>query len=65
MFLHGEFGIIWTKYYLTSVFIMAQSLTNWLHAVEAAFKKYEDEKKRVYNQRIIDVEKATFTPLVL
>ena len=45
MFLHGEFGIIWTKYYLTSVFfIMAQSLTNWLHAVEAAFKKYEDEK---------------------
>ena len=39
--------------------------SNQLATVEAAFKKHEDEKKRVYNQRIIDVEKATFTPLVL
>ena len=39
--------------------------SNQLATVEAAFKKHEDEKKRVYNQRIMDVEKATFTPLVL
>ncbi len=29
-----------------------------------AFHKHEQEKKRDYNQRIIDVEKATFIPLV-
>ena len=28
------------------------------------FLKHEKEKKRAYNQRVIDVEKATFTPLV-
>ena len=28
------------------------------------YKAHEDEKKRVYNERIIEVEKATFTPLV-
>ena len=37
--------------------------SNQLATVEAAFKKHEDEKKRVYNQHIM--EKATFTPLVL
>ena len=29
-----------------------------------AFKKHEDEKKRTYNQRILEVEKASFVPLV-
>ena len=28
------------------------------------FLKHEDEKKRTYNQRIIEVEKSSFTPLV-
>ena len=28
------------------------------------YKKHEAEKKRVYNERVIQVEKATFTPLV-
>ena len=29
-----------------------------------AFKKHEDEKKRTYNQRILEVEKASFVPLI-
>ena len=33
-------------------------------AVNDPFHKHELEKKRTYNQRIIDVEKATFVPLV-
>ena len=32
--------------------------------VEDPFKKHEDEKKRSYNERIIDIEKASFVPLV-
>ena len=28
------------------------------------FKRNEDEKKRMYNQRVLEVENATFTPLV-
>ena len=32
--------------------------------IEDAFKKHEEEKKRKYNRRVLEVEKATFTPLV-
>jgi len=32
--------------------------------IDKIYKQNEDEKKRTYNQRIIQVEKATFTPLV-
>jgi hypothetical protein len=32
--------------------------------INKIYKQNEDEKKRAYNQRIIQVEKATFTPLV-
>ena len=28
------------------------------------FKEHENEKKRKYNQRVMDVEMGTFTPLV-
>ena len=38
--------------------------SNQCSTVEDAFKKHEDEKKRTYNRRIMEVEKATFTPLV-
>ena len=31
---------------------------------EALYAQHENEKKRTYNQRIIQVEKTTFTPLV-
>ena len=29
------------------------------------FQRHEQEKKRVYHQRVVDVENGTFTPLVL
>ena len=45
MFLQGVFGIIWTKYSLTSVFFHHGAKSNQLATVEAAFKKHEDEKK--------------------
>ena len=38
--------------------------SNQTKTVEEAFRKHEDEKKRTYNRRILEVEKATFTPLV-
>ena len=33
-------------------------------APSLVYKKHEEEKKRCYNARILNVEKATFTPLV-
>ena len=32
--------------------------------IGSAYKKHEGEKKRGYNARVLNVEKATFTPLV-
>ena len=32
--------------------------------IEKVFLSHESEKKRVYNERIIEVEKSSFTPLV-
>ena len=29
------------------------------------FEKHEQEKKRVYNQRVMEIENGTFTPLVI
>ena len=40
------------------------SPSNAMLSVPGMFKKHEDEKKRTYNRRVIEVEKATFTPLV-
>jgi len=34
-------------------------------ATKIIFKQQEEEKKRSYNQRIIDIEHGTFTPLVI
>ena len=33
-------------------------------AIEKVYELHETEKKRAYNQRVIQVEKATFTPLI-
>ena len=33
-------------------------------SIEKCFKKHEMEKKRAYGQRILEVERATFTPIV-
>ena len=32
--------------------------------IDSAFKKHEQEEKRTYNRRILEVEKAKFAPLV-
>ena len=39
--------------------------TNMSQSLEAAFKTSERNKKRSYNNRIIQVEKGTFTPVIL
>ena len=33
--------------------------------LSTAYKKHEDEKKRVYGQRVLEIENGVFTPLVL
>ena len=38
--------------------------SNKCKTIDKAFEKHEEEKKRTYNKRILEVEKATFTPLV-
>ena len=38
--------------------------SNQCATIDDSFKKHESEKKRQYNSRILEVEKATFTPLV-
>ena len=39
--------------------------SNHSRRLPAAYKKHEDEKKRTYGQRILEVEHGVFTPLVL
>ena len=38
--------------------------TNSSKPVEKTLRRYEEEKKRNYMDRVIQVEKATFTPVV-
>ena len=40
------------------------SQSNQDKSTEKIFESHENEKKRHYNQRVIDVEQGTFTPLV-
>jgi len=42
---------------------LAKSYMN--QSLEAAFSNNEKKKKRLYNNRIIQIEKGTFTPVVL
>ena len=42
---------------------MAQ--TNWNWGIEATYRYQEQEKKYKYNQRILEIEKGSFTPLIL
>ena len=38
--------------------------SNTASDMATVYKRHEDEKKRCYNDRVLEVEKATFTPLV-
>ena len=42
----------------------SSAATNQCQIVEASCKKHENEKKRTFNARVIEVEKETFNPLV-
>ena len=39
--------------------------SNSSRSLSAAYKKHEDEKKRTYGQRILEIEHSVFTPLIL
>ena len=39
--------------------------SNSSRSLPAAYKKHEDEKKRTYGQRILEIEHGVFIPLVL
>ena len=43
--------------------VNAKSQSN--KSTAAIFKKHEAEKKRQYNERVMDVEHGTFTPLII
>ena len=38
--------------------------SNMMKSLETIYKQNENQKKRFYNERIMQVEKASFTPLV-
>ena len=43
----------------------AQAKTNRSHGtIQKMYKAHENQKKSLYNQRVIQVERATFTPVV-
>ena len=39
--------------------------SNNSRSIPASYKQHEDEKKRTYGQRILEIENGVFTPLVL
>ena len=39
--------------------------SNSSRSISAAYKKHEDEKKRNYGQRVLEIEHGVFTPLIL
>ena len=39
--------------------------SNCMPSTEACYRRHEQEKRRTYEKRVIEVEKGTFTPLVL
>ena len=58
---------IWSLYEKTflDVQITHPTSTSYMaKTMDQLFKEKENAKKRMYNQRIIDVEKASFTPLI-
>ena len=39
--------------------------SNRSRSLSATYKKHEDEKKRMYGQRVLEIEHCVFTPLIL
>ena len=44
---------------------LANEPSNCYRSLSATYKKHEDEKKRAYSQRVLEVEHGVFTPLIL
>lgn len=60
---------VWSKTDMSKLFIdvrifNSRAPTNKCLSVEKVLKKHEDEKKRAYGERILQVEKSYFTPVV-
>ena len=58
---------IWSplsKLFLDVRIFNSRAPTNRALPVDKALKRHEDEKKRAYGERILQVEKSSFTPLV-
>ena len=55
--------VIFERYFDVRVF-NPLAKTNQTKTIAAMYRTHEQEKKRMYNQRVIQVEHGTFTPLV-
>ena len=60
------FGIDLKMLFLMSVFFILMHAPSYKSRdLTSSHKKHEDQKKREYNQRIQNVERGVFTPLVM
>ncbi len=59
----GRFEKTFVDVRVFNPYVIVESNSN--STITSCYKKHENQKKRVYDQRIRDVEHATFTPLVL
>ena len=60
-------GGFWTPGVTAFFDVRVRHVNSWSNqgkATATIFREQENEKKRKYNQRVIDVEMVTFTPLV-
>ena len=46
------------------MFVCLFAPTNLAQPINVTLRRHEDEKKRVYGERILQVEKSSFTPVV-
>ena len=62
---HGLWGGRFEKTFIDVRIFNPHAPSNQQSSLSACYRKHEKEKKRVYQQRIPEVEHASFTPLVL
>ena len=64
MYLQWVYGAQWQELFLDVRVFHPNSQSYRGKKIEKVYEQHETEKKNAYNQRIVQVEKATFTPLV-
>ena len=62
---HGFWGGRFEKAFLDVRVFNPSARSNRQTSLQAVYRRHEQEKKRQYEQRVREVEHATFTPLVL